>query len=321
MVLDLGLTGDMNGFELLETVKANPAMARAADHHLHGQGAVAGRRRRSSRKFAETIIVKDVKSPERLLDETALFLHRVEARLPEQKRRMLERLHNTDAVFAGKRVLVVDDDVRNIFSLTSMLEEHGMNVSFAENGKDAIAILESTPDIDLVLMDVMMPEMDGYETTRAIRERPQFRAVADHRAHGEGDEGRSREVHRGGRIGLHHQAGRHRAAAQSDARMAVPVSPSEAEVERQSASARRQLDGRRCRTIRSSSASRSSSCSKGVFRHYGFDFRSYAYASIRRRLWKRIDGRAAELDRPSCRRACCTTRRRWSGCCSTSPST
>ena len=89
--------------------------------------------------------MKDVKSPERLLDETALFLHRVEAQLPEQKRRMLERLHNADAVFAGKHVLVVDDDVRNIFSLTSMLEEHGMNVSFAENGKDAIALLESTP--------------------------------------------------------------------------------------------------------------------------------------------------------------------------------
>ena len=81
--------------------------------------------------------MKDVKSPERLLDETALFLHRVEAKLPEQKRRMLERLHNADAVFAGKRVLVVDDDVRNIFSLTSMLEDHGMQVSFAENGKDA----------------------------------------------------------------------------------------------------------------------------------------------------------------------------------------
>ena len=88
--------------------------------------------------------MKDVKSPERLLDETALFLHRVEAKLPEQKRRMLERLHNADAVFAGKRVLVVDDDVRNIFSLTSMLEDHGMEVSFAENGKDALAKLRAS---------------------------------------------------------------------------------------------------------------------------------------------------------------------------------
>ena len=172
--------------------------------------------------------MKDVKSPERLLDETALFLHRVEAKLPEQKRRMLERLHNADAVFAGKRVLVVDDDVRNIFSLTSMLEDHGMKVSFAENGKDAHRDAASErQDVDLVLMDVMMPEMDGYETTRAIREMPAVQVAADHRAHGEGDEGRPREVHRGGRVGLHHQAGGHRAAAQPDAGMAVPVSRSE----------------------------------------------------------------------------------------------
>jgi len=121
--------------------------------------------------------VKDVKSPERLLDETALFLHRVEARLPEQKRRMLERLHNADAVFAQKHILIVDDDVRNIFSLTSVLEDHGMTVSFAENGRDAIEKLEATAGIDLVLMDVMMPEMDGYETTRAIRERAAFRGL------------------------------------------------------------------------------------------------------------------------------------------------
>jgi CheY-like chemotaxis protein len=94
--------------------------------------------------------------------------------MPEQKRRMLERLHNADAVFAGKHVLVVDDDVRNIFSLTSVLEDHGMVVSFAENGRDGIAKLESTPGIDLVLMDVMMPEMDGYETMRAIRQNAQF---------------------------------------------------------------------------------------------------------------------------------------------------
>jgi CheY-like chemotaxis protein len=129
------------------------------------------------RKFAETIIVKDVKSPERLLDETALFLHRVEAKLPEQKRRMLERLHNADAVFSGKRVLIVDDDVRNIFSLTSMLEDHGMQVSFAENGRDAVALLRERQDFDLVLMDIMMPEMDGYETTRAIRQIPELKAL------------------------------------------------------------------------------------------------------------------------------------------------
>src|SRR5205085_1440095 len=176
MVLDLGLDGTSSGFQLLETVKSNPAMSELPIIIYTGKELSQAEETRL-RKFAETIIVKDVKSPERLLDETALFLHRVESRLPEQKRRMLERLHNTDAVFGGKNVLIVDDDVRNIFSLTSMLEEHGMTVSFAENGKDAIQKLESTPNIDLVLMDVMMPEMDGYETTRAIRQRPQFRTL------------------------------------------------------------------------------------------------------------------------------------------------
>ena len=139
MVLDLGLKGGHGRLRAARDGEGRSGDARAADHHLHGQGADRRQRRRGSGKFAETIIVKDVKSPERLLDETALFLHRVEAKLPEQKRRMLERLHNADAVFAGKHVLIVDDDVRNIFSLTSVLEDHGMSVSFAENGKDAIA--------------------------------------------------------------------------------------------------------------------------------------------------------------------------------------
>jgi HAMP domain-containing protein/CheY-like chemotaxis protein/signal transduction histidine kinase len=175
MVLDLGLQG-VSGFELLETVKGNPQVADLPIIIYTGKDLSPAEDTRL-RKFAETIIVKDVKSPERLLDETALFLHRVEAKLPEQKRRMLERLHNTDAVFAGKRVLIVDDDVRNIFSLTSMLEDHGMQVSFAENGKDAVALLRERQDFDLVLMDIMMPEMDGYQTTRAIRQIPALKAL------------------------------------------------------------------------------------------------------------------------------------------------
>ncbi len=175
MVLDLGLDG-VNGFDLLETVKANPQLAELPIIIYTGKELSPAEDTRL-RKFAETIIVKDVKSPERLLDETALFLHRVEAKLPEQKRRMLERLHNTDAVFAGKKVLIVDDDVRNIFSLTSMLEDHGMVVSFSENGRDAVSLLNQQHDFDLVLMDIMMPEMDGYETTRAIRQIPELRSL------------------------------------------------------------------------------------------------------------------------------------------------
>jgi CheY-like chemotaxis protein len=129
------------------------------------------------KKYAETIIVKDVRSPERLLDETALFLHRVESKLPAEKRRMLEQLHSKDDVFKGKRVLIADDDVRNVFALASVLERHGMEVQFAENGNEAIATLTADPEIDLVLMDIMMPELDGYEAMRRIREEPQFQKL------------------------------------------------------------------------------------------------------------------------------------------------
>jgi len=178
MVLDLGLRAgsDMSGFDLLERVKSDP------DNHdlpiiIYTGKDLTPEDETKIKKYAETIIVKDVKSPERLLDETALFLHRVEAKLPEQKRKMLEQLHDADSVVAGKSVLVVDDDVRNIFSLTSMLEDHGMVVRFAENGKQAIEQLSKDPNVDAILMDIMMPEMDGYETTRAIRAMDQFKTM------------------------------------------------------------------------------------------------------------------------------------------------
>jgi CheY-like chemotaxis protein len=126
------------------------------------------------KRYAEAIVVKDVRSPERLLDETSLYLHRIEARLPADKRQMLERLHMADAVFEGKKVLIVDDDVRNVFALTSVFERRGMEVVFAENGREGVEALKANPDISLVLMDIMMPEMDGYEATRAMREMPEF---------------------------------------------------------------------------------------------------------------------------------------------------
>jgi CheY-like chemotaxis protein len=176
-VLDLGLRGPTDGFQLLETVKSDPSM-RDLPIIIYTGRELTQADETHLRKLAETIIVKDVKSPERLLDETALFLHRVEKKLPEQKRRMLERLHNADAVFAGKRVLIVDDDVRNIFSLTSVLEDHGMVVDFVENGRDAIAKLEQKTEYDIVLMDIMMPGMDGFETTRAIRADERFKTLA-----------------------------------------------------------------------------------------------------------------------------------------------
>jgi CheY-like chemotaxis protein len=127
--------------------------------------------------LARSVVIKGVESPERLLDETALFLHRVVADLPQEKQEMLDRLHRSDEALTGKKVLVVDDDVRNIFALSSVLERHGMVVLTAETGKEAIAILDSTPDVSIVLMDIMMPEMDGYETSRVIRQNPAFQRL------------------------------------------------------------------------------------------------------------------------------------------------
>jgi CheY-like chemotaxis protein len=121
--------------------------------------------------------LKDVQSPERLLDETALFLHRVVTDLPPAKQQMLERLHGGKEALRGRKVLVVDDDARNIFALTSLLENHEMEVISATNGRQAIDLIRETPDLSVVLMDIMMPEMDGYETMREIRQQPEFRTL------------------------------------------------------------------------------------------------------------------------------------------------
>jgi len=129
------------------------------------------------RKAARSVIIKGVESPERLLDETALFLHRVITDLPPAKQRMIETLHQSDEPLQDRKVLVVDDDIRNIFALNSLLERHKMAVISATNGQDAINLVEGTDDLALVLMDVMMPEMDGYETMRRIRNNPKFRLL------------------------------------------------------------------------------------------------------------------------------------------------
>jgi CheY-like chemotaxis protein len=118
---------------------------------------------------AETTIVKDLRSLDHLLEKTTLFLHRVDSHLRPAAREVIQQVHKEDGVLAGKKVLIVDDDVRNIFAMTSKLERWKMDVIRAENGREAIAILEKSPGIDLILMDIMMPEMDGYETMRAIR--------------------------------------------------------------------------------------------------------------------------------------------------------
>jgi hypothetical protein len=175
MVLDLGLP-DMSGFELMEEIKKEPSL-RTLPVIVYTGRDLTRKEESQLKRMAKTIIVKDVRSPERLLDETALFLHRVQANLPERQRKMLEQLHKTDEMLASKKVLVVDDDIRNIFAMTSLLERHSMQVVSAENGRDAIKVLENSDDIDVVLMDIMMPEMDGYDTIHEIRKLPRFKTL------------------------------------------------------------------------------------------------------------------------------------------------
>jgi len=174
LVLDLKLP-DMTGFELIEKLQTRgrsdlpiivytgKELTRKEELHL--------------KRVATSIIIKEADSPERLLAETAIFLHRVEANLPESKRRMIEQLNRKDPVLAGRKVLIVDDDVRNIFALTSALEAYNMEVVHAENGQEGIDLLRATPGIEAVLMDIMMPEMDGYEAISAIRDMDEFRTL------------------------------------------------------------------------------------------------------------------------------------------------
>jgi len=172
IVLDLGLS-DMSGLDLLEQMRADHALSQVPVIIYTGKD-LSRSEEAELRRLAQTIIIKDVKSPERLLDETTLFLHRVESALPPDKQRLLDQLHRSDPTLTGKKALVVDDDIRNIFALTSILERYEMEVQYAENGHDALRLLGENPDIDVVLMDVMMPEMDGYEATRRIRDNSTF---------------------------------------------------------------------------------------------------------------------------------------------------
>jgi CheY-like chemotaxis protein len=175
LVLDLRLP-DMSGFDVLERLRDTPSLCDLPVVVFTGKE-LSPEEDARLRSLARSVVVKGVESPERLLDETALFLHRAVAELPPEKQKMLDRLHGSDDALEGKKVLVVDDDVRNIFALSSVLERRGMTVLTAGTGREAIATLELTPDLAIVLMDIMMPEMDGYETMRTIRENSSVRRL------------------------------------------------------------------------------------------------------------------------------------------------
>jgi CheY-like chemotaxis protein len=174
-VVDLRLP-DMSGFELLDKLRTEGTLQGIPIVVFTGKE-LSEEEEERLRTVAKSIVIKDVQSPERLLDETALFLHRVIADLPEHKRRMIDRLHGSLDALRGRKVLVVDDDARNIFALTTLLENQEMDVLSATNGRQAIKVIETTPDLSVVLMDIMMPEMDGYETMREIRKDPRFRTL------------------------------------------------------------------------------------------------------------------------------------------------
>jgi CheY-like chemotaxis protein len=172
IVLDLDLP-DMSGFELIERI-CSVQETRRSPIILFAPKNLTTREEARLKRIAKSVAVKNVTTMEHLLDETVLFLHRIETNLPPEKQRILEHLHTSSNQLAGKKVLIVDDDIRNIFALTSVLEGHQMIVLYAENGQAGIDMLNSNTDIDAVLMDIMMPGMDGYETIRSIRRIPQF---------------------------------------------------------------------------------------------------------------------------------------------------
>ncbi len=175
VVLDLRLP-DISGFDVLERFSDIPSLRDLPVVVFTGKE-LSPEEDARLHSLARSVVVKGVESPERLLDETALFLHRVVSDLPAEKQRLLDHLHHSDDALVGKKVLVVDDDVRNIFALSSVIERRGMTVITAGTGREAIAKLESTPDIAIVLMDIMMPEMDGYETMQVIRQNASFRRL------------------------------------------------------------------------------------------------------------------------------------------------
>ncbi|MBM3437159.1 MAG: response regulator, partial [Bacteroidetes bacterium] len=167
MILDLGLK-DISGFDLLEKIRKDSRIPRIPIIIYTGRE-LSREENMRLQKYADSIIIKGAHSPERLLSEATLFLHQVESKLPKSKQKILKMMHRKEAALSGKKVLIVDDDMRNVFALTSVLEEASIKVVVGRNGKEGLEQLEKNEDINLVLMDIMMPEMDGYEAMQQIR--------------------------------------------------------------------------------------------------------------------------------------------------------
>ena len=175
MVLEMDAT-DVSDFDFIEEIKKDP--------HLEDIPLIVYVSKDLSKKdeahlkrLSQTMNLKEVRSPERLIDETALFLHSNVTKLPEARRGAIQKLHETETILKDKKVLIVDDDIRNIFAMTSLLERYGMQIHSAETGKAALEKLQAIADVDVALMDIMMPDMDGYDTMRAIRKFGKFRAL------------------------------------------------------------------------------------------------------------------------------------------------
>jgi len=163
---------DMPGLELLEKVSVEKV--KMPPVIIYTVRELTQDEELTLRHYADSIILKDVRSQERLIDEVALFLHRVVSDLPEEKKKAIRHLHQSDEPLRGKKVLIVEDDMRTMFAMSRLLAGHGINPLRAENGEKALAMLDSNPDVDLVLMDMMMPVMDGYTASTEIRKQQRF---------------------------------------------------------------------------------------------------------------------------------------------------
>jgi len=176
LILDLGLK-NMSGFELLEMIKKDKSMS-YLPVVVYTARELTKEEDLKLQLYADSIILKGARSFERLLSETTLFLHQIESQLPEKKQEMLKKIHGREDVLSNKTILVVDDDMRNVFALTSVLENYNISVIIGKNGRECLKKLEeNSKEIDLIMMDIMMPEMDGYEAMKEIRKQNKYKKL------------------------------------------------------------------------------------------------------------------------------------------------